>query len=48
MIRKKVLTNREDYKKYFKQFYYTNQYDLDKIVDEMYDIRMELFRMRCR
>lgn len=38
----------EDYKKHFKQAYYTNQYDLDKIVKEMFEIRQELCKIRCR
>ena len=47
-MRKKSLTNFEEYKKYFKQAYYTNQYDLDKIIKEMFEIRQELFRMKFR
>ena len=30
MMRNKNFTNKEEYKKYFKQVYYNNQYDLDK------------------
>lgn len=48
MWRKPNVTNLEDYKKSFKQTYYTNQYDLDKIIEEMFYIRQELFVMRCR
>ena len=48
MMRNKNFTNKEEYKKYFKQVYYNNQYDLDKIVEEMFEIRQELFRMRMR
>lgn len=44
----KSLTNREEYKKYFKDFYHGGQYDLDKIVDEMFEIRQELFRLRFK
>lgn len=42
------LINLEEYKKQFKQGYYTNQYDLDKIVKEMFEIRQELKRIKCR
>lgn len=42
------INNLEDYKKHFKQAYYTNQYDLDKIIKEMFEIRQELWKIRCR
>lgn len=42
------ITNIEDYKKSFRQAYYTNQYDLDKIIEEMFYIRTELFHIKCR
>ena len=44
----KSLTNCEEYKKYFKDFYHGSQYDLDKIIDEIFEIRQELFRLRFK
>ena len=48
MAWRKTNTDIETYKKQLKQSYYDNEYDLDKVVEEMFDIRQELFRMRHR
>ena len=48
MLKNRNLTNLEEYKKSFRTKRFQTEYSLDEIIEEMFEIRQELFRMRCR
>ena len=48
MLKNKNFPNLEEYKKSFKTIRFQTKYSLDAIIEEMYDIRMELFRIKCK
>ena len=48
MLQNRNLTNLEEYKKSFRTIRFQTEYSIDAILEEMFDIRQELFRMKCR